>query len=431
MPRQKSTHVDNPELVGRRLREARERAGISQRQLAFSGCTPAYISRIESGGRIPSLQLLRELGRRLGVSADYLATGAEDSGHDALLDAELALRIDELEVAEALLGEELERAVEPVSRARALAGLGELSLRAGDLDLAVTRLNEAAELAGERIVDYPTIAISLSEAHSQRGDYQSAVGVLERAAGLARSRGDAVSEARFSVLLAKALIEAGELGRAAELLQQVIGSSEDANDPEALVRHYWSQARRHVANRSFDLAASYGRRAMALVEVSENRQSVARAHQLLAHIDLERGNANDALNLLQRGLPLLECSGDRFELGLYRLEEARALLKLGRTGEARDLTLDTLATLDGAAGLIGGRAYTVIANLLAQTGDNERAIELYEASIEAMGSTPLALQAHQRLAELLEAEGRQADAFAVLKRALELQTSQRTIAKTV
>ena len=57
--------------------EARERAGLSQRQLSFPGCSPAYISRIEAGDRIPSLQLLRKMGQRLGVSEDYLATGKE------------------------------------------------------------------------------------------------------------------------------------------------------------------------------------------------------------------------------------------------------------------------------------------------------------------------------------------------------------------
>ena len=79
MPRQKSQHVDNPKAVGDRLKAAREAAGLSQRQLAFSGCSPAYISRIEAGDRIPSLQLLRELGKRLGVTEDWLATGAPTS----------------------------------------------------------------------------------------------------------------------------------------------------------------------------------------------------------------------------------------------------------------------------------------------------------------------------------------------------------------
>src|SRR5581483_7473203 len=39
------------------------------------GCTPAYISRIEKGERMPSLQLLRALAERLGVTEEFLAYG--------------------------------------------------------------------------------------------------------------------------------------------------------------------------------------------------------------------------------------------------------------------------------------------------------------------------------------------------------------------
>src|SRR5918992_5776260 len=111
MPRQKSNHVDDPRAVGERLRAAREAAGLSQRQLAFQGCSPAYISRIEAGDRIPSLQLLRELGRRLGVSEDYLATGnSAPSPHFTLLEAELTLRLDDLDRAGTLYAEAIDRA---------------------------------------------------------------------------------------------------------------------------------------------------------------------------------------------------------------------------------------------------------------------------------------------------------------------------------
>ena len=57
--------------------EAREAAGLSQRELAFPGCSAAYISRIERGERIPSLQVMRELARRTGVSEAFLARGRE------------------------------------------------------------------------------------------------------------------------------------------------------------------------------------------------------------------------------------------------------------------------------------------------------------------------------------------------------------------
>jgi transcriptional regulator with XRE-family HTH domain len=111
VPRQKSTHVDDPREVGRRLREARLRAGLSQRDLSFPGCSPAYISRIEAGDRIPSLQLLRQMGERLGVSEDYLATGARTAllsdRNPMLVDAEVALRLDDFDLARELYEEPL------------------------------------------------------------------------------------------------------------------------------------------------------------------------------------------------------------------------------------------------------------------------------------------------------------------------------------
>ena len=75
--RARTPHYDDPAAVGKRLFEAREAAGLSQRELAFPGCSSAYISRIERGERIPSLQVMRELARRAGVSEQALAFGRE------------------------------------------------------------------------------------------------------------------------------------------------------------------------------------------------------------------------------------------------------------------------------------------------------------------------------------------------------------------
>jgi transcriptional regulator with XRE-family HTH domain len=71
------SHVDDPAAVGRRLKDARVAAGLSQRQLSFPGCSAAYISRLEAGDRVPSLQLLRKLAVRLAADDQYLATGIE------------------------------------------------------------------------------------------------------------------------------------------------------------------------------------------------------------------------------------------------------------------------------------------------------------------------------------------------------------------
>lgn len=64
--------------VGDRLREARLRAGLSQRELSEPGVSYAYISRIEAGVRTPSVKVLRKLAPKLGVSVTWLETGDDD-----------------------------------------------------------------------------------------------------------------------------------------------------------------------------------------------------------------------------------------------------------------------------------------------------------------------------------------------------------------
>src|SRR5947208_14797706 len=97
MPRSLTTHIDSPREVGLRLKTARERAGLSQRQLAFPGCTAAYISRLAAGARVPSLQMINQLALRLEVSGQWLATGVEPASAEPAEppDAEGGLRVGE------------------------------------------------------------------------------------------------------------------------------------------------------------------------------------------------------------------------------------------------------------------------------------------------------------------------------------------------
>jgi ATP/maltotriose-dependent transcriptional regulator MalT len=254
-----------------------------------------------------------------------------------------------------------------------------------------------------------------------QGEFAPAIAVDERMIELAKRAGDRPTQASFSVSLANILIDRGNLNRAEELLGGVIREMEGTHDPEGLAKLYWSQARLHVAQSSWDQASKYAGMTLALLQVSENRQSLARAHHLLAYIEIERGNAAEALELLQRGLPLIERGGDRFDLAHFRLEQARALVQLGRHDEAREVAHDVLEELRRTSKRDAARALGVVAEILAETGERAQAIELYEQSIERMQGSPFALDAHRKLAELLEAEGRQAEALDILKRAVSLQ----------
>lgn len=117
MKRERIPHVDDPVSVGKRLVAAREAAMLSQRDVAFPGCSAAYISRIEHGERTPSLQVLRELADRCGVSETHLAWGRE-----ARVDLAVAELIDA--VAEA------ESSGSKADRAAAYAALGRAASRA-------------------------------------------------------------------------------------------------------------------------------------------------------------------------------------------------------------------------------------------------------------------------------------------------------------
>jgi len=114
--RARTPHYDDPAAVGKRVFEAREAAGLSQRELAFPGCSAAYISRIEQGERVPSLQVMRELARRTGVSENALAFGRES------LDTGVAEKVRAAEAAEAS-GDVAERtsAYQALSRAASKA----------------------------------------------------------------------------------------------------------------------------------------------------------------------------------------------------------------------------------------------------------------------------------------------------------------------
>jgi tetratricopeptide (TPR) repeat protein len=426
IPRRKSTHVDDPAAVGRRLRDARERAGLSQRQLAFPGCSPAYISRIEAGDRIPSLQLLREMGNRLGVSEDYLATGRErDEGAAVLVEAEIALRLDERETAAERYTHALEAATTRDERARALEGLGLLAYREGKPREAITRLDEAQSLQDGDLLDHPSAAETLGRAYADLDALDPATDIFRRCYEAAEAREDPVETVRFAVLLANACIDTDNFAEAEALLEKSLALAPDAKDPIFRARLYWSQSRLHTMQKDSSRAARYARKALNLLELTEHTYYAAQAHQLLAHIELDRERPEEALELLQKGLSLLGQSGNELDRALFRLEEARALMQLGRPEEAASVAMEATGILSDAHPEDAGRGYALIGDVYAELGDAEKALELYELAAEKLATAPsrYLVEVYDKLARVLENEGRKDEALSVLKKAVAVRTT--------
>ncbi|HXH89369.1 MAG TPA: tetratricopeptide repeat protein [Gaiellaceae bacterium] len=416
------SHVDSADAVGGRLKEARLKAGLSQRQLAFPGCSAAYISRLEAGERVPSLQLLRKLALKLDADEEYLATGTASGPKlpAELVEADVALRLDDLQLASQLYERVLQTTADRRVRAEAVGGLGRLAFRNGDPRSAIDGIEEALRLAPELMVASPSLVETLARAYANANELESAIGILERSIAAAEEAEEAAAATRLRILLANALIDSQSFGRAEELLGKVLALSAELLDPAQRARVLWSQSRLHTMRGNQEGAARYARRALELLELGEDTYALARAHQALAYIEVEREHPHEALELLARGTELLGTDVSPIERAKFRLEEARALAQLGQHEEAAAAALAAKALFGDAQPVDAGRAFLVVGDVFQQLGETERAREIWELALELLElePNPWAADAYERLGRLLEDEGKTDEALAMLKRAL-------------
>jgi tetratricopeptide (TPR) repeat protein len=426
MARIKSTHVDDPALVGRRLKEARTGAGLSQRQLAYEGCSPAYISRVEAGGRIPSMAILRQLGERLGVSAEWLATGQDEVGGSRLRDAEIALRFDDIDEASRLFSALAERPTDAAQRSQALGGLAEIALRMGEPRRAIELGEEALELAGEQPEDRPALAETLARSYAGLGQFASAIAVLTRCRD--HLEDDVLQYVRFSTLLGAALTDAGNFAEAELVIAGALARGRDLVDPKARARLYWSQSRLLVEAGRSEEAEDYARRTLETLRATEDEYSVGLILQTLAHISTDLGRPGDALELLEEARPKIAAGGTPLEMAQYQVEEARALAAVGEHEKAAGLAIELTHALGEAHPTDAGRAYVVLGETFAALGDRARAAEVLELAVELLEARPASrylVKAYKELAAVYRDNGEPEKALEVLERAIGVQDAAR------
>lgn len=421
MPRRPSTHVDDPVAVGERLRQARKAAGLTQRELSFEGCTAAYVSRIEAGARVPSLQILREFARRLGVSADHLATGGpydEDLSSD-LLEAEVALRLGDEKVARELYETARDEAGSPTALARAQLGLGQLALRRGDVSRGIALLEQALDSGELAPGDASVAASALGPSYAAQSRFDEAFALFERFLDEARARGDHFDHLRFALLLANAYADHGDHARAHATVGEVVDLARKTVDPMLRASLYWSQSRVHLSQGDPDRAVEYAQLAMVTLKASEQTLEATRALLLLAYIENDRGNPETALELVDEGEPIMVAAGEATDAAMFTIERARALSALGEGDQAAELLLGITPRLSAAAPRDAARAYSAVADVFRRQGDAARALELYELAVEqAPAANKYVAEALTAMAEIYEDRGDTQRALELLKQAL-------------
>lgn len=399
---------------------------MTQRELAFPGCTPAYVSRIEAGVRVPSYQVLREIGRQVRVSADYLATGVHETrADDPVFYAELAARLGDTETAESSFREIIESGGRRELVARAQAGLGLMLFEAGEHEQAIEMLEPAlAELTPGAETAF--VADRLGRAYALTGRFEEALALFSRYLGEAKERRDPMDTIRFSVLLANTQIDRCDYGEAEKVLSEILDQAKEAADPAARAGVYWAQSRLHSSQNEPELASRYARMALAILEQSEHTVYVANALLLLATLEDDQGNNANALALLEQAEPVVQAAGNRYDIGRLELERARAELGLGHREEAASRALGSLPLLADTSPINAGRGYALAASVFNELGDQAKALELYELAAESFPAQDRhAAEAYNAMSEIAEAAGDKDEALRYLRLALAARTAVR------
>jgi transcriptional regulator with XRE-family HTH domain len=419
------------ETIGQRLKRLRLERGFSQRELAAPGVSYAYISRIEAGTRQPSVKALRRLAAKLGVTADYLETGSDLDAKSAreltLTDLELAIRLGESEGAEAGLRElaaDAATAGDRRARLRAHVALAALAQERGDHAAAV-KLLEAA-LADEPFdpVAHTAIYAQLARAYASSGRTHAAVELFERCLDEVADGADPALEARYATALSYALSDTGDIARAEQVVQRALDRAADIEDPYMRVRLYWSMARlAHREGRS-TTALENVRKAIALLQLTDDTLHLARANILAASISLSRDDAEAASSYLDQAEQLLgpaPAVEDLFEL---RVRRSRVATLLAKPDEAVRLARAAVDLLTDNP-VDEGHAFGALGDALALAGETTDADESYRRAasrFEEQARWREAANTCRAWARMLRQVGREQQALDVLDRAADLGT---------
>jgi tetratricopeptide (TPR) repeat protein len=424
---------DQAETIGQRLRRLRTERRLSQRELSSPGVSYAYISRIEAGTRQPSVKALRMLARKLGVSAGYLETGselgAEEERELRLSDAELKLRLGEdPKAAEEAVGQVLDEAVsagDKTAATRARMTLGLAAAQRGDDAKATELLEEAIASAQLSPRDRPDVFATLGQSYVAQGMPAKAVELFERSLAQVSEEGpdDVSAQVRFASYLSSALSDLGEVERAQNVMNDALARAEGFSDPYTRVRLYWSLARLSEFEGKYVAALDYARRAIALLQATDDSLHLARAHLLSAWIMGAQGNADASGRHLELAERLLGPHPEPIDLARLRTEQAKRAALLAQGDEAVERAREALDLLGDSYELDQGSAAWALAEGLALQGDIDAAGKEFDRAVKLLSDNRRlreAAQAARGWGRMLRNAGREAEALDVLERATDL-----------
>jgi len=421
----------DPAVLGERIRTARLRAGLTQAQAAGTGMSVGYVSRIESGQRRPDPELLELIAAAVGTSVDELLMGIAP---DRLIElqveldhAELALvtgsATQALEIVDRILAEPAVEDLPDLEREASYLRAGALEA-SGDLQSAILALEDLADSASGDLTWINGLT-ALSRCYRESGELGRAIEVGNQASRQIEELGlDGLDESiRLSLSVAAAYYEQGDVDYAARLCRRAIERAEAMASPVAKAMAYWNSSAIESMRGNAAAALPMTRRALAVIEASEDARNVARLRTQLGiqQLMLDPPEPAEALDVLARAAEELTLTdAGPADLADNQLAQARARFLLGDTDTAREQASETAQAVRTSIPLVAADAYALLGQIAAREGALDRARSQFQEAVlllSGMGADRSAAQLWFELAGLLESVGDTAAALDAYRRA--------------
>jgi tetratricopeptide (TPR) repeat protein len=408
--------------VGPRLRAARHRAGLTQRQLAGDRYTAAYISALEVGLVRPSWAALTYLSGRLGLAIHELVREAQP-GWDRLA-ADLHLAAGEWQQAVDQYTNLLDAETGPDAallrrgRAEALCRLRRPREALADAAAAYEALTQAGQQADAAYAGY-----WLSYAHYQLDNTQEAAALLHQI--LAEVRAGLAVQADFKVRLLVALAANeswdGHHDRALALLEEGRAVSDEMDDRRR-ASFLFSLALGYAQTGDHEGALRAGTAALPLFEAADADYEATSLRNSLALTYLKMGNASRATEMAGEARERSTRQNDRRLLAHVAETEAQIALAAGDHAAVKEHVAEALALARETENTHAEwSALLTLARSERLRGDHALAEGTYRQAVDLLrksGPRPRLAEALHEWADLLVAEKRHEEAVELLQEAL-------------
>lgn len=367
--------VDNSHVarrVGDRIRQARQRASLTQAEVAKGRYTAAYISALERGLAKPSMAALTFLSERLGVPVPDLV--AEDRPASGRLEADLLMasgRVQEaLDRYDALLdtaGDDRRQ------RADLLRGRAEGLCRLGRGTDAIRPAAEAAELFDGLgfAADSASARYWLATAHHRADNAAEARGILQELLAAERRGLQVAPDFGFRLLAALAQVEASD-GQP----ERALGSMEEAQAllADASLRQraafLATLAMQHRRSGDLERSISVGHESLGLFRAADAEVDEARLDVKIGLTYLELDKVDRAAEHLSRAAELAARYDDPGLRSEVAEAEARLAFARGDDSTARERSHAALTAMtEGGSYLAAVGAHLTLARVAHRAGD--------------------------------------------------------------